>query len=88
MRRQRLITVLVLSLWALAGSFMLVCSSSCATMGMACASLCAPPTGVVAARPPQQPLPSNVVQLPRAFSYPSIVVHVPTPPPKVSSVSA
>jgi len=87
MRRQRLITVLIMSLWVLAGPLALVCASHCTVMGTPCAPLCAPPTGVVPTLPRLTLTPYNTVQVPHTPYHIAPLANVPTPPPKDSSIS-
>ncbi len=82
MRHRRLITVLVLGMWVLAGPLALVCGSHCASMGMACPSLCAPTPGVLSTLPSLTLLSHSTVSLP-PLPHPFMpLVKVPTPPPK------
>lgn len=82
MRHRRLITVLILGMWVLAGPLVLVCGSHCGSMGMACASLCAPTSGVLSPLPSLTLLPHNTVALQRLSHPLTPLVKVPTPPPK------
>ena len=82
MRHRRLITVLVLGMWFLAGPLTLLCGSHCGSMGTACASLCAPTPGVLSTLPSLMLLAYRTVPLP-SLAQPLIpLVKVPTPPPK------
>ena len=82
MRHRRLITLLVLAMWVLAGPLVLVCGSHCTSMGMACASLCAPTPGALSTLPSLTLLPHSTVPLQRLALPLTPSVKVPTPPPK------
>lgn len=88
MRYRRLITVLVLSMWILAGPLILMCSSHCGSMGTACASLCAPNPGESSPLPHLTLFVHHTVMMP-VLSHPLTPrVKVPTPPPKDVSLFA
>ena len=87
MRRQRLLTVLLLSLWVLSGPLVLVCGSHCAAMGMSCAQLCAPTPGVVPAPPRLTLTLHSTVQVLPVPPHLAPLANVPTPPPKDASSS-
>ena len=88
MRDRRLITVLVLSMWILAGPLILMCSTHCGSMGTACASLCAPNPGELSTLPRLMLFVHHTVPIP-VLSHPRTPrVKVPTPPPKDDSLFA
>lgn len=87
MRCQRLIAVMLLSLWVLTGPLALVCVSHCAVKGTPCALPYAPPTGVVPTLSRLTLTPYNTVQVPHTPSHLAYLANVPTPPPKDSSLS-
>jgi hypothetical protein len=87
MRQRRLITVLVLVLWAFSGALALMCSG-CAAMGDACTSLCMPSPGAMPGLPSLASLLPKALQVPKAGHLLSPFMPVPTPPPKGFSVSA
>jgi hypothetical protein len=81
-RYRRLITILVLGLWILAGPLVLMCGSRCASMSMACASLCALPPGMITALPTLTLLLHSTVPMSYLAHPLTPLVPVPTPPPK------
>jgi hypothetical protein len=84
-RRRRLITLCILSLWVLAGPLVLMCSSHCGSMGTACTSLCAPTPGVRSTLPSLTLLVHRTVPM-RPLLHPLTArIKVPTPPPKAVS---
>jgi hypothetical protein len=81
-RRRRLITIFVLSMWVLAGPLILMCSSHCGSMGTACANLCAPMPGTLSTLPGLTLLVHHTRPM-RPLSHPlTALIKVPTPPPK------
>jgi hypothetical protein len=87
MRQRRLISVLVLVLWAFSGALALMCSG-CAAMGDCCTSLCVPAPGAIPSLPSLASLLPKALQVSEAGHLSSPFMPVPTPPPKGFSVSA
>lgn len=81
MRPRCLVTVLVLTMWALAGLITLTCSC-CAVMGATCPSLCAAPPSVLSASSSAVLLPMDVLHLQLIPRPATPLGKVPTPPPK------
>ena len=82
MRRHRLITICILSLWVFASLLVLICGSHCTSRGTVCASLCAPTPGVLSVLPIITLLAYHTAPM-QLLTHPlTPLVKVPTPPPK------
>jgi len=87
LNRRRLITGMVLVLWALLGPIGMA-FSSCATMGSSCTVPCALTPCIMPVLPSPAALLVTSWQVPDVDYHASTIIKVPVPPPKSLAVSA